>query len=192
MSSGRAKKCVYHHDNLRNGFRTCQICLGYNIRTFGGVLAKVYENLGFDLFVGGGKGKFPYWYYQNILESHNFWRTAAAGKMVHTSNIAQKHLKPYHNIRYLLILFCTVSHDKYKHRENQKLENFRFFSVILGWFYTGMKKKTFLQILCKKQDFCTLMHQNFSKNHPKSKIFSSEETSNLNETKYEIWYHYHS
>ena len=84
-----------------------------------------------------------------------------------------------------ICLSYSVSHKKYKHRENQKLGFFRFFRnfrLILH----GNEKKTFLQILCKKQDFCTLMHQNFSKNHPKSKIFSSEETSNLNESKYEI------
>ena len=84
-----------------------------------------------------------------------------------------------------ICLSYSVSHKKYKHRENQKFVFFRFFRnfrLILH----GNEKNPFLQILCKKQDFCTLMHQNFSKNHPKSKIFSSEETSNLNETKYEI------
>ena len=64
--------------------------------------------------------------------------------------------------------------------------------VILGWFYTEMKKKPFFHFLCKNQDFWTLTHHNSSKNDRKCKIFYSEETSNLKERKYEIWYTHHA
>ena len=64
--------------------------------------------------------------------------------------------------------------------------------VILGWFYTEMKKTPFFHFLCKNQDFWTLTHHNLSKNDRKCKIFYSEETSNLKERKYEIWYTHHA
>ena len=64
--------------------------------------------------------------------------------MVHTSNIAQKHLKPYHNMRYLLIY--SVIHQKYKYRENQKFGFFRNFRLIL---HENEKKKNSPNVVLK-------------------------------------------
>ena len=44
---------------FKNVLRTFKIWLGYDIRTFGGVLGKIYEILGFGPFLGGVKKKFP-------------------------------------------------------------------------------------------------------------------------------------
>ena len=43
--------------------------------------------------------------------------------------------------------------------------------VILGWFYTRMKKKPSLHFLCKNQDFWTLTHHNLSKKWSKMQNF---------------------
>ena len=57
---------------LKNQNKTPLTFLKELIFDLGGLISylEVYGNLGFDSFVGGGKGKFPYRYYQNILESH--------------------------------------------------------------------------------------------------------------------------
>ena len=43
LSSARARTCLKYHKEFGNGLRTFKIWLGNNIRTFGGVLSKVYD-----------------------------------------------------------------------------------------------------------------------------------------------------
>ena len=43
LSSARLRTCLKYHKEFGNGLRTFKIWLGNNIRTFGGVLSKVYD-----------------------------------------------------------------------------------------------------------------------------------------------------